>query len=143
MIPGHLEHTFSRAVAMMAASERHHRYTVSDLERLLAPPLRLGQFCHFEKPDGGLIATWALLDEVAEQGFIDGTRKLKSTDWAAGDRFWIMNVLTSGDGSRLWRGACRSIRSSYPKVSQFKHRRFRPGQLHRYATMEFANALPS
>lgn len=42
--------------------------------------------------------SWAYLTEEAEQGLIDGTRKLQPGDWNAGDRGWIVDFIAPFGG---------------------------------------------
>ena len=137
MVPGSLEHVFSRAVSMMAASERHKSYTIEDLGRLLAPPLVLSQFYMYEN----VFITWAFFDEETEHAFENQTRKLQPNDWRSGNICWAIDVVTVGDGPTHLLSAFRRVRKSLPEITTFKYRRWRPDRPRRYVTMEFKNGI--
>ena len=137
MVPGALEHVFSRAVSMMAASERHKSYTVEDLGRVLVPPLVLGQFYMYEN----VFATWAFFNEDTEHAFVEKTRKLQPKDWLCGDIFWLMDVITVDDGAKNLSAALRRIRKAHPKNTTYKWRRWYPNKPRQITTMEFSNGI--
>lgn len=83
-----------RIVGLMARSPRHREYSVADIERLILPPLRLGQCAVIR--DGDRVTGWgsyALFTKSAENGFISGQRRIRTSDWGAGDRLWLMDVI--------------------------------------------------
>lgn len=96
IVPGRVGAMLGAAVAMMPSSPVHRDWTVTDVARLIGPPLLLRQCFAF---DDGLnirgFVTWANLTEEAEAGFLARTRLLQPEDWNAGDgsRIWIIDAL--------------------------------------------------
>jgi cytolysin-activating lysine-acyltransferase len=104
---------------LMSASEVHREWTIEDLSRLVAPPLALTQ-CEIFVRDGWPVAfiSWAFLNKVAADGFIDGTRKLQPDDWSSGDQLWIIDIIAPyGDIRKVIRWA----HDKWPKPLQGFH----------------------
>ena len=90
-------------VLLMANSDFHGRWFIDDLERLIIPPLELGQFYAFEV-EGRVVgwASWAMLTPEAAQGYVDGTRKIQPEDWNAGDERWVIDLIAPfGNASEI------------------------------------------
>jgi cytolysin-activating lysine-acyltransferase len=81
-------------VGLMARSHRHRNWTVLDIERLILPPLALGQavLVVASRQIVGF-GSFAAMSEEAEHGFVSGTRKIAPGDWNAGDRLWIIDII--------------------------------------------------
>ena len=80
--------------ALIPESPIHRVWKPEDIARLFIPPLSLGQCFGFT--DGGLpigFFTWMRLTEEAEHGYLTRTRKLRPSDWAAGDRIWAGDAI--------------------------------------------------
>jgi cytolysin-activating lysine-acyltransferase len=94
--------TLLGVIDLMAQSEIHRRWSVADIQRLIAPPIDLGQavlLISGDRPVG--YASYALLTEEAETGYIDGTRKLQAGDWNAGDRLWWIDAIAPHGHARF------------------------------------------
>lgn len=90
-------------VSLMMRSPIHREYTVADLDRLVVPPLTLGQ-CIVLSIGTDIVGfgSYAFLNETAETGFISGARKLETGDWDAGDRIWLLDLVAPyGHGSKV------------------------------------------
>jgi hemolysin-activating ACP:hemolysin acyltransferase len=86
--------TLVGVLGLMARSPLHSRWSVADVERLIVPPLALGQCAVLrDGPHVVGFASYALLTEEAEIGYVEGTRKIQPTDWNAGDRLWLVDVI--------------------------------------------------
>lgn len=85
---------FVGVLNLMSNSGIHRGWSIADIERLIVPPMRLGQ-CFVMRHGDHIIgfASYALLTEEAEVGYIDGTRKIHPTDWNAGDRLWWIDAI--------------------------------------------------
>jgi cytolysin-activating lysine-acyltransferase len=97
-------------VRLMNQSERYRSYTVEDIDRVIAPPILLRQ-CRIYRHKGipfGFIS-WAFLNEEAERGFIDGTRKLLAKDWNAGNRLWWIDLIFPRGGVKQVRNELEAI----------------------------------
>jgi len=70
---------------LMDQSEFHRQYSVDDIERLIVPAIennRCVVYYHKDmiKPVGMFTYMW--LNQEAERGYLEGTRKLQAEDWA-------------------------------------------------------------
>lgn len=85
---------FEAAVRLMMLSDLHKQWTVSDLDRLLIPPIQMGQ-CLFAIKDDSPIAfvSWALFSEEASLAFANRARPLRKEDWRSGDQLWIVDFI--------------------------------------------------
>ena len=105
-------------VMLMLASPIHRARPIAKIERVILPPILLGQYFAFER-DGRLVgwASWANLSEEAESAFVERTRLLTPEDWAAGDgsRIWISNLMAPYGGVR---SMVRTIRRELASVAQ-------------------------
>lgn len=84
------------ALHLFTLSKLHHDWTVSDLARLLIPPIMLGHYLFWTEGERVVaFATWANLTEEAEDAYLTGRRKLQPEDWNAGDysRIWIIDAV--------------------------------------------------
>lgn len=102
-------HMLGAVVALSSWSWLHRRWTVEDLQRLIVPPLQLGQFVALVRDDA-LVGwgSYALMNDLAAHGFASGTRKLEAADWRCGPHPWVLDVLAPhGDGAAV----ARALRS--------------------------------
>lgn len=99
-------------VRLMAMSPVHEHWTCHDIERLVVPPLDLGQ-CILLK-EGLLPVAWgsyAFLTPEAEAGYRSGLRRLQADDWNAGDRLWLVDVVAPfGHGPQVTSALRRKMR---------------------------------
>lgn len=85
-----------QAISLLLTSEFHRNWYVSDLERLILPPIRSGRILTDEQ-DGNLLAfaTWTFLDTEAEEGYLDGSRKLQPSDFeSCRGNFWFIDMVS-------------------------------------------------
>lgn len=88
-------------VALMTASPIHERWYIGDVSRLILAPLMLGQAVVVRGGRGVIaFASWALFDEIAEDGYLAGDRKIQESDWRSGDRLWLVDVVSPYGATR-------------------------------------------
>ena len=86
---------------LMGQSDEYCNYTVDDIHRLILPPIALQQFRIWEAEGNPVgFVTWAMLNEEAQQGYWDGTRRLQPDDWQAGNNLWLIDFLAPYGGVR-------------------------------------------
>ena len=88
------EQDFYDIVMLMSNSPVHKLFTVSDLMRVLVPPLQLDQYKVFRqqnKPVG--FVSWAWLTNTTALGYITRQRRLKASDWNKGKQLWVIDVI--------------------------------------------------
>ena len=99
------------AVWLMTLSGLHRNWRIQDIERLVLPPIRLGQ-CRLYRNRKRVFAfaTWAWLTEEAEEGYISETRLLQPEDWRAGRRLWIIDLIAPFGGvTKIGRDICANV----------------------------------
>ena len=116
---------------LMGQSDQHCSWTVDDIHRLVLPPIALQQFRIWEvesQPVGFL--TWAMLDDEAEQGYLNGTRKLQPDDWQAGKNLWLIDfVAPHGGVMAMVREGREHLRSLFGKGVVGRANRLHKGKL--------------
>ena len=115
---------FYGVVALMSNSWHHHTYTVQDLGRLVVPPLTLGQYIHIPKHT---FISYGFLTEEAEEGYLDGSRKIEPLDWNAGDRGWVIDVINFGGRRHLFQ-VFRQLKRRHPDRLVQWRRNYRNGE---------------
>ena len=100
---------FGAVVNLMRQSELHRRYTIADLDRLLVPPLALGQHLAFQR-NGELVgwASWAMFGDFAQRAFEQETRPIVAADWKSGPYLWLVDVIGHPDDGRALARMLRS-----------------------------------
>ena len=81
-------------LALMERSKVHSNWTVSDIWRLIMPPLFRGQFVEDtigNNPIG--IATYGFFSDEAWNGYRTGFRKLREEDFNSGDNIVLIDVI--------------------------------------------------
>lgn len=137
MVPTGLEGDFCRITGILAQSDRHRSYTLACLERLVVPPIELGQYFLWQD----IYISWAFLSDEAQRGYIDGTRKIWPSDWDSGNNAWVIDVVSREGGTARLHAACRHIWKQYPGVDKINFRRWYPGRPRRYSQLESSHAL--
>jgi cytolysin-activating lysine-acyltransferase len=101
-------------LALLARSPVHRTWSIADTERLILPPLALGQ-CLLIWDQGRVVAfaSYARLTEEAEAGYLDGSRKLQPGDWNAGDRIWLVDVIAPYGHARSATSGIRALARSH------------------------------
>ena len=90
---------------IMSLCSRFKDMRLSDIQRLIIPPLKLGQYRIYndEKVLTGF-ASWALLSDELSEEYKNTDYKLQVKDWNSGDNLWLINVLCPmGGGSVVLR----------------------------------------
>lgn len=89
---------FGAMVWLWMHSHVHRACPVRELERLLLPAVKTGQFVLalgndvLQQPAG--LMTWASFDVATEQRYLQSLdRTLQPSDWQAGDRPWILDYV--------------------------------------------------
>jgi cytolysin-activating lysine-acyltransferase len=129
---------FGAMVWLWMHSETHRQCPLHELERLLLPALKTGQFVlalqnnELQQPAG--LMTWANFDAAAERRYLQSLdRTMQPTDWQCGDRPWILDwVVPFGHvqamtratqrllPQALWRGLYHKGDATGLKVMYFK-----------------------
>ena len=96
-----MENDLEKIFYIMSQCERFKDMRLSGIQRIILPPLRLGQYRIYsdkEVPMG--YVSWALLSDELSEGYKNNTYKIQAQDWNSGNNFWLMNVLCpKGGGS--------------------------------------------
>lgn len=109
---------FGAMVWLWMHSRVHRPCPVYELERLLMPALKTGQFVlalqndALQQPVG--LMTWANFDAEAEQRYLQALdRTLQPSDWQSGDRPWILDwVVPFGHVHAMTRATQRRMPNS-------------------------------
>ena len=90
---------------LMSQSPIHKHMFVSDFEWLVMPAILHGQFRIWrEKNAQGVLipvayASWAYLDEAAEQRIRQSIKRLAPTDWKSGTNLWLIDLIAPFGGA--------------------------------------------
>ena len=87
---------------IMSQCTRFKDMRLSGIQRLILPPMRLGQYKIYsdkEVPIG--YASWALLSDELSEGYRNNTYKIKAQDWNSGDNLWLIDVICPFGGTRI------------------------------------------
>lgn len=120
-------------VTLWARSPYHRVATIEDLGRLVVAPCLQGYAVTLRDDAGKLVAwaTWALLSNRAEKGFVSGDRQLQIDDWTSGQRLWIIDVVAPhGHGPAIVRKLRERLRQLGYRGRRAKYRRRRGGERH-------------
>lgn len=81
-------------VLLCLASRNYIYFTLSDLERLLLPPIKLGQYRIFYSPERAVgVALWAFVnDDIADRLSV-GHTQLTHLDWTSGHNLWLVDLI--------------------------------------------------
>ena len=107
----------------MSQCTRFKDMRLSGIQRLILPPMRLGQYKIYsdkEVPIG--YASWALLSDELSEGYKNNTYKIKAQDWNSGDNLWLINVLCPKGGGSIVLRRLDKLRKEMglPKKVNFK-----------------------
>lgn len=84
---------FGHAVYLFTLSGRHRHLTIADLNRVLTPPVRLGQMMLLW--EGGRVvafSSWAWMSDAASERFLSG-EAIRAEDWRCGPNLWIVDAI--------------------------------------------------
>ena len=99
-----------RVISVLSRSSHYRHYTISDLEWLVLPPLRLGQcaILHAETPGlpvAAAVALWASVSPEVDLKLSQNLAvpiRLRPDEWRSGDILWLVDVIGSPDaGAQL------------------------------------------
>ena len=103
----------SRVITLMLDSEAYLSSSLYHLKKLLIGPVYKDQAFIVVK-DSKVIAfaSWAWLNEEAEQRLLDG-KGLEVTDWNSGDSLWLVDVISPMQDPRFLLNFTRQIGEKY------------------------------
>lgn len=84
---------FGHAVYLFSLSGRHRHLSVADLDRVLVPPVTLGQTVLLW--DGGRVvaySSWAWMSDAASERFLTG-ESIRAEDWRCGPNLWVVDAV--------------------------------------------------
>lgn len=95
-----ISHMFGEVAWVLSQSRLHKHFSIGDLEWMVMPPILANQFRVFHQngaPFG--FAIWAYLSEEGEQRLLAQVdsgmgARLRPEDWKAGDRLWLIELVT-------------------------------------------------
>jgi cytolysin-activating lysine-acyltransferase len=97
-----------RVIWVLSRSSHYRHYTISDLEWLAIPPLRLGQCAILHAQTPGLpvataVALWASVSPEVDERLsreVSAPIKLRPDEWRSGDILWLVDVIGAPDAVR-------------------------------------------
>lgn len=88
---GELEKTLQ----LLNTSAIHKKYNISDINRLVIPPLKLNQYrIYGEEGFPRCYLSWAYFSPDINQKYVTENYKLQEDDWNSGDILWLINVIS-------------------------------------------------
>ncbi len=95
-------HLLGQVITLAVISKTHRHWSLADFDRLIVPPIALGQ-CYAFWSDTGVLTgffTWANLTKEAEFGYLERIRLLVPSDWNAGDhsKIWMIDAFAPYGG---------------------------------------------
>lgn len=99
----HRAAAFGRIIALMAASPRHSKLTLRELNNVLTPAIALGQFAMVgaQAQQGGpttlaAIAWWAFVSPDVDRRLTESTSEflhVEANEWKCGEQPWIIDAV--------------------------------------------------
>lgn len=87
-------------VWLMTQSAAHKHMFMDDLNNLVLPPVALGQYRLWRNDQNPLaVATWAFLNEEAENRLKQDVKSLLPDDWNSGEALWLMDIIAPFGGN--------------------------------------------
>ena len=72
------------------------------IQRLILPPMRLGQYRIYNDKEVPLgYAGWALLSDELSEGYKNNTYNIQAQDWDSGNNLWLINILCPRGGGSV------------------------------------------
>ena len=107
----------------MSQCTRFKNMRLGGIQRLILPPMRLGQYRIYsdkEVPIG--YASWALLSDELSEGYRNNTYEIQAQDWNSGNNLWLVNVLCPKGGGSITLRRLDKLRKKMelPKKINFK-----------------------
>lgn len=89
-----------KVLYILSLSNIHKTWTVSDIQRLIIPPLKLDQYRIYEDETTPLcFVSWAFFDSETSKGYLNKTRKIQPEDWNTGGLLWLIDVICPYGGT--------------------------------------------
>lgn len=83
-----------QTVDLMSRSDLHRKWSIEDVDRLIVPPIKLGQFVDYFVGDEMVgFGSWAMMAPFGLTAFMHGTRKLIRDDFSSGDIPVLIDVI--------------------------------------------------
>lgn len=138
MQSGNFYSILGEVIKLMAVSDIHSKWTVSDIERLVAAPL-FGErsLLYYNQDEGELISfvSFAFLNDEQEQHHINRTQKLHPSVFGNkpedGNLWFIDFIAPFGGVPSLMRHTREWIAEIYPGVHEARYRRAKTGRVGR------------
>ncbi|KSB88014.1 hypothetical protein AS593_18630 [Caulobacter vibrioides] len=84
---------------LLTQSPTHKQLFIGDLEWFAMPAILLEQFRIWNGPNSpAAVAFWAFVSEETEQRLLSGGQKLRADEWKAGDRPWLIELVSPFGG---------------------------------------------
>ena len=75
---------------------------LGEIQRLILPPMRLGQYRIYNDKEVPLgYAGWALLSDELSEGYKNNTYNIQAQDWDSGNNLWLINILCPRGGGSV------------------------------------------
>ena len=116
--PQNVQECVEKILCLMDRSAIHRYWTVSDVSRLIFPPIRLKQAVFvFEKDECVGFCTWGFFSKAVAEGFVSRTRPLEPPDWTSGSDLWIVDMIAPyGHGARFSRWLVSYFSWRFPDI---------------------------
>ena len=89
-----------KTLQLLNTSPIHKKYTVSDINRLVIPPLKLNQYRIYEENSfPKCYISWAFFNPEVTQKYVTENYRIQEDDWNCGDMFWLVNVISPYKGT--------------------------------------------
>ena len=119
-----MENVLEKVLYILSLSDLHENMSLRGIRRLIIPPLKLGQYRIYEDQEVPLcFANWAMLSDIASEGFRNRTRLLEAEDWNSGDNLWLVIVVCPFGGVRKAIKRLEKIRIEQGLPSKINFRR--------------------
>ena len=81
-------------------SDIHKKCTISDIQRLVIPPMKLGQYRIYEDENIPLCyLSWAFLNAETVEDYINNKKLLQADEWNNGKSLWLINIICPFGGT--------------------------------------------
>jgi len=85
---------------IMSLCSRFKDMRLSDIQRLIIPPLKLEQYKIYSDREVPIcFISWALLSDKISEDYKQNKYNLQANDWNSGNNFWIINMLCPHGGA--------------------------------------------
>jgi cytolysin-activating lysine-acyltransferase len=119
-----------KIVWLMGQSKVHQAHDISDLHRVVLPPVALQQYRIWEADDYPVgYMSYALFNEEAETAFIHNLRFMEPEDWRSGEKLWLVDFIAPfGNVREIVREGRSHLRSLFGKGVLANARRLHKGK---------------